>query len=117
MKNWIIAMLSLSLLLSGCARVNKRNENPPAEQSAISVPVAESVEEIQPEPAAPDFASMSFVEKNSLYMQLLNENMDAGLDTFAAEDAYQRSLEASLSSDNEKADRAVEEAILILMNQ
>jgi hypothetical protein len=116
MKNWIIAMLSFSLLLSGCARIKKWNLNSPVEKSATSVPVVERAEEMQPE-SLPDFVSMTFVEKNSLYMQLLNENLDAGIDTLAAENAYQRSLEASLSGDSGKADQALEEAILILLDQ
>ena len=116
MKNWTIAMLSLSILLSGCALRKKQNANSPEAQSPASAPVVESVEEMHSEPL-PDFASMSFVEKNSLYMQLLTEIINAGLDTSAAENAYQRSLEASLSGDSGKADQALEEAILILLNQ
>lgn len=115
MKNWIFIMLSLSLLFSGCARFNKQNSNLPTAQSPISTPVVERTEDSFPDPA-PDFASMTFVEKNNLYIQLLHEKLDASLDTSAAENAYQKSLEASLTGDNKTADQALEEAILILWN-
>ena len=116
MKNWIIAMLSLSILLSGCARVKKWISNPPAEQNVTPAPVVENAEESQQTKTLPDFASMSFVEKNNFYMQLLTEKINAGADISVAEDAYQKSLEASLAGNSAVADETLEEAILILWN-
>ena len=119
MKKSIIILLGLSLLFSSCARVKKRVANPPAEQVPTAVPVEEPAEEIAEEaPAdpAPDFTTMNFVEKNKLYLQLFDEKSSAGADTTQAETAYQKSIEASLNGDSTTADRALEEAILILWN-
>jgi len=119
MKKWIVILLGLSLLLSGCARAKKQNTNQPAEEIPAAAPVEEHIEEVAEEAhadPAPDLTAMSFVEKNTLYMQLFDEKLAAGADTALAESAYQKSIEASLSGDSAQADQALEEAILYLWN-
>ena len=114
MKKWIVLLLGFTLLLSSCARFRKQNTTPILEPLAPATVEESTAEETQVE--HPDFASMSFVEKNNLYMQLLNEKISAGADTSLAESEYQKSIEASLAGDSAEADRALEEAILFLLN-
>ncbi|NOY98872.1 MAG: hypothetical protein GXP40_06685 [Chloroflexi bacterium] len=125
MKRWIVILLGLSVLASGCARFKKGGANPPpaaptvapaptVEQAPVASPTQAPVEpELAP---APDLASMTFVEKNNLYMQLLTEKQAAGVDTNAAEEAYLRSVEASFSGDSAQADQYLQDAILLLWN-
>ena len=65
-------------------------------------------------PPAPDFSSMSFLEKNNLYLQLLEQKQNAGDDTRKAEETYQNFLEESLAGASGKADQYLQEAILLL---
>ena len=123
MKNQILILLGASLLLSGCARFRKTKISPPATEIPVAAPVEEDTEEISEEIAEevpanplPDLASMSFVEKNTLYMQLLEEKSVAGADVSSAEALYQKSIEASLSGDSAGADNTLEEAIIYLWN-
>lgn len=120
MRKWIVILLGFTLLLSGCVRFGKAKNSlqPTSIPAPVSVEEAseEAVEEIAEEVPIPDFASMSFVEKNTLYMQLLEEKTAAGADTKLAEAAYQKSIEASLMGDSAKADNALEEAITYLWN-
>jgi hypothetical protein len=60
---------------------------------------------------------MTFVEKNNLYLQLLGEKQAAGADISDAEEAYTRSLEASLEGNSQQADLYLEQAILLLWNK
>ncbi|RME89940.1 MAG: hypothetical protein D6770_03445 [Anaerolineae bacterium] len=126
----LIPTLFLLLTLTACARL-KRRASPPAP----TVPSPQAAAERTPTPAivastetpsqppastapvpTPDFASMTFAEKNELFLQLLAERQAAGMDTSAAEEAYTRSMEASFSGDASQADRYLEEAILLLWN-
>ncbi len=124
----LIVVLVLALTLTSCARLKRRARTPPpaasppaaASQTPTQAVVAPTEAPSQP-PAAvaptPDFATMSFAEKNALFLQLLSERQAAGVDTSAAEEAYTRSVEASLSGESARADRYLEEAILLLWNR
>lgn len=124
MKRWIVSLLGLSLLVSGCARLKGLGtDSPPAAPtpaSASTEPVPAPADEAQSEPApksTPDLASMTFVEKNDLYIRLLTEKQAAGIDTSQAEEAYMNSLEASLNGESGQADQYLQEAITLLLNQ
>jgi len=62
----------------------------------------------------PDLASMTFVEKNDLFLRLLTDRQAEGADTTAAEEAYVRSLEATLAGNTLLADQYLSQAILLL---
>jgi len=62
----------------------------------------------------PDFSSMLFLEKNNLYLQLLDQKQNAGVDTRKAEETYQNFLEETLDGTSEKADQYLQKAILLL---
>ena len=112
MKKWMIVLLTLSLLLSSCALSKKGDLPSPAEEIPSFEPT-EAVEEVH---ALPDLMTMSFVEKNGLYLQLLAEKQAEGADTTLAESSYQKSVEASLSGNSQKADQALNDAIQYLWN-
>ncbi len=123
MKRWIVVLLGLSALASGCVRFkNQSADSPPAVETALvsATPAqqapAEATADVQSDPL-PDFTSMTFVEKNNLYMQLLTERQSAGMDTSLAEETYLYSMEASFAGESAQADKALEEAILLLWNQ
>ncbi len=65
-------------------------------------------------PPTPDFSSMSFLEKNNLYLQLLEEKQNAGVDTGKAEETYQNFLEESLAGASGMADQYLQESINLL---
>ena len=112
MKKGILVLLGLTFFLSSCARVETQSIPPPVTE----VPSVEPADTDTPTVPAPDFTTMNFVEKNKLYLQLLDKKSSAGADTTQAEAAYQKSIEASLNGDSETADKALEEAILNLWN-
>ncbi|MFQ5400664.1 MAG: hypothetical protein ACE5E7_13845 [Anaerolineae bacterium] len=121
MKRWTLIFLGMVVILTGCARFQGRKAAPPAqpgEPSVTPAPATQAAPTMTPEPGeeAPDLTAMSFVEKNNLYIQLLNEGQTAGADTQTAEEAYAHSLEASLSGDAQAADRYLEQAIFILLS-
>jgi len=62
----------------------------------------------------PDLASMTFVERNDLFLQLLAARQAEGADTTAAEEAYARSLEAALEGNTALADQYLSQAIFLL---
>ena len=85
LKRSIILLLSIALLATACARFKKVSEPtaaPAPIESATQSPAANS---------SPDFSTMTFVEKNNLYLQLLSDQQAEGMDTTAAEEAYARS--------------------------
>lgn len=85
----------------------------PSQPSAPDLTAAAPTVTPQPNPT-PDFSTLSFVEKNNLYLELLAQRQAEGADTSAAEDAYVRSLEATLTGDAALADEHLEQAILLL---
>ncbi len=123
MKRGIILCLCFSLLIAGCVRIERRETNPGPtlpttgiestidDELAISNDLA--VAEYTSAPI-PDLSSMNFVEKNNLYLQLLDEKQLTGLDTSSADEAYFRSIKASLVGDDAAADEYLHEAILLL---
>jgi hypothetical protein len=82
--------------------------------SAISKPARSDQPTTEILPPTPDFPSMSFLEKNNLYLQLLEQKQNAGVDTSKAEETYQNFLEDSLAGTSGKADQYLQEAILLL---
>ena len=118
-KRSIFLLLSVALLSAACARF-KRASEPTAAPVSIHTPTAAAPAPIatptQP-PAAnptPDFSTMTFVEKNNLYLQLLSDRQAEGADTTAAEEAYARSLDATLDGNAGEADQYLQQAILLL---
>lgn len=125
MKRVIILCLSLFLLITGCVRINREDANPGPtlsttgfestvyEEPAISNDLAAAEYTSAP---TPDLSFMNFVEINNLYLKLLDEKQLTGLDTSSADEAYFRSLEASLAGNDVAADEYLHEAILLLWN-
>ncbi len=112
MKRWSILLLglTLTLMLVGCASFRKKGETTRTEILAPSARMTQS-----PSPSEePDFSTLSFLEMNNLYLQLLEEKQAAGGDTEKADDIYLKSLEASLAGESALADRYLQEAILLL---
>ncbi len=97
-------MFAFAVLFAGCVQ-------PPD----LPPTATESLNESATEELA-DLATMSFVEKNGFYLQLLDEKQAKGADTALAESAYQQSVEASLIGDSQKADQALIQAIQYLLN-
>ncbi len=120
MNRWIVVLFSLSLLFSGCARFSGRGADTPQAQATTFVPTMTAAStQIPPTPTlapTPDFASLTFVEKNELFLQVLAERQAAGLDTSAAEEVYLLSVEASFDGNSIQADQYLEQAILLLWN-
>jgi hypothetical protein len=121
MNRLVVALISLSLLFSGCARFSSRGADTPQAQTATaSIPTMTAVStQILSTPTlapTPDFSSMTFVEKNELFLQLLAEEQAAGLDTGEAEEVYLLSVEASFDGNSIQADQYLEQAILLLWN-
>ncbi len=110
MKRSLLLIFSLSLLTTACTRFNARPAaaNPAAQVTQTAPAPAEST------PPAPDLAGMSFVEKNNLYLELLNQRLAEGMDTGPAEEAYTRSLEATMRGNSQQADQYLQQAILLL---
>ena len=123
MKRFLLILAGLSLLAAGCARVRHKGVAPPV--SSVS-PASSSLTETKVSPteteeapakaSTPDFSSMSFTEKNDLYLQLLDEKRAAGVDTSEAEEAYLQSVKASFNGQSEEADEYIEQAILLLLD-
>jgi hypothetical protein len=121
MNRLVVALISLSLLFSGCARFSSRGADTPQAQTATaSIPTMTAVStQILSTPTlapTPDFSSMTLVEKNELFLQLLAEEQAAGLDTGEAEEVYLLSVEASFDGNSIQADQYLEQAILLLWN-
>lgn len=123
MKRMIVITAFLMAATTACARLVKAPRSPqetaasptalqPAPSEATATPPA--LPAALPANPTPDFAAMSFVEKNNLYLQLLAERQAEGVDTAGAEDAYMHSVEATLEGDSALADRYLEQAILSL---
>ncbi len=136
MKRWIVILIALGLLVSAsaCSKgqgVGPISATPTVAELPVETPsqfppmptVAESPVETPsqfpptPTPApTPDFASMNFVEKNNLYLELLAGRQTAGMDTTPAEEAYAQSLNAMFDGDTAQADQYLQQAILLLWN-
>ena len=86
---------------------------PTAEQS----PVAPT--EVMPPPPAtpPPLDSMTFDEKNQLFLELLSYRQEQGIDTAYVEELYIQSLEAAFTGDAAAADDYLDQAILALIGQ
>lgn len=118
MKRTLLTILLASALLTGCVRFRAKKApaqptSPPTQAAAAAQPV-DAATEVR---AAPDFSAMTFVEKNNLYLQLLEEQQAVGADIGPAEEAYLQSMQASLAGNSAEADRYLEEAILLLWNK
>ena len=125
MKRWLVISLAVFLLVTGCARFRGGQPEPPVVSTVVPVPAtAETALEPPLQPSAaptiaptPDFASMNFVEENNLYLKFLAERQAEGADTSAAEEAYARSLDATLEGNSAQADQYLQQAILLLWNK
>ncbi len=109
LKRSIILLLSIALLSTACARFKKASE--------LTTATPAPIESITQPPAAnptPDFSTMTFVEKNNLYLQQLSDRQAEGMDTTAAEEAYARSLGATMEGNASEADQYLQQAILLL---
>src|SRR3972149_6704557 len=120
-KRWVAILLAVALLTTGCTRFAGDRPEPSVIPTVGFAPTSTAIP-LQPAAAptiapTPDFSLMTFVEKNNLYLQLLGEKQTAGANTSDAEEAYTRSLEASLEGNSVQADEYLEQAILILWNQ
>jgi len=114
----MVISLAVFLLVTGCARFRGSQPAPPVVSTGGPAPVTGETT-LQPSAApaiapTPDFAAMTFTEKNDLFIELLAARQAEGADTSAAEDAYGRSLEATLEGNTALADRYLIEAILLL---
>lgn len=112
----IVSLLPLLLMfwLSACTLPNKAQSNAPAQ---ISTPQISDSAPTDADPTLntpPDFGSMQFVEKNDLYIRLLQEKQNAGAATNQAENEYINFLEASLRNDTMLADEYLQKAIMLL---
>jgi len=112
-KRSIFLLLSVALLSAACARFKKASE-PTAAPVSIHTPTAAAPAPIATANPTPDFSTMTFVEKNNLYLQLLSDRQAEGADTTAAEEAYARSLDATLDGNAGEADQYLQQAILLL---
>lgn len=105
MKRWIVILPAVFLLVTGCARFRGNRPEP----SVISI--------VPTSASAPDFASMTFVEENNLYLELLAERQTESADTSAAEEAYALFLDATLEGNSAQTDQYLQQAILLLWNK
>jgi hypothetical protein len=118
-KHSIFLLLSIALLATACARFKKASE-PTIALVSIHTPTtaaAAPIETATQSPAAnppPDFSTMTFIEKNNLYLQLLSDRQAEGGDTTVAEEAYARSLDAAMEGNASEADQYLQQAILLL---
>ncbi len=93
MRRPLLILLGLSLALASCARLKRTLSEPPATPTAVSGTTASVPAAASATPAAqptPDFASMTFSEKNELFLELLAARQAEGVDTTAAQEAYAR---------------------------
>jgi len=137
MRRWLLViLLGISLVTAGCG-VGHRLRNParptptavnpsplptrvpggtsvppgvvPTRTSGVEAPTMSATGA-----PTPDLASMTFVERNDLFLQLLAARQAEGADTTAAEEAYARSLEAALEGNTALADQYLSQAIFLL---
>ena len=87
MKRWIVALISLLLILTSCARVKNLTT---AATESLPKPAPKTdinaVAQTQESHLEINFESMTFLQKNNLYLQLLDEQQPQGVDTIQAED-------------------------------
>lgn len=110
----MVGLVLIVLMTTGCGAVVRAVRGTRSDPAAPVQPEA-----TQPaEPAQPEVVldTMSFVERNNLYLELLEQWTDAGMDTTQAEELYSKSLEASLNGDSDSADDYLNQAIMILSN-
>ena len=119
LKRSIILLLSIALLATACVRFKKANELTAApvtintQMTAAPAPIEAATQSPAANPT-PDFSTMTFVEKNNLYLQLLSDRQAEGMDTTAADEAYARSLGATMEGNASEADQYLQQAILLL---
>jgi hypothetical protein len=119
----VIVFLLISLLVSGCSSApgGKRGrsfESTPLKENEIFLQTDEidtTVEDQTTDAISLDLSEMSFVERNNLFLELLNHKIDAGEDTTAVDELYVLSMEAMLKDDVAGADQYLLQAIIFLM--
>lgn len=115
---FLIALVMMAGL-SACTRPKQAQTTVPTRISTQSTSTSDAIDSQQTSPvdnlnSVPDFGSMSFVEQNDLYIQLLQEKQNAGAATNKAENEYINFLEASLRNDTMLADEYLQKAIMLL---
>ncbi len=118
-KSWIVILITLGLLASASACSKGQGVGPISATPTVAESPIETPSQFTPMPApapTPDFASMNFVEKNNLYLELLAERQAAGMDTTPAEEVYAQSLNVMFEGDTAQADQYLQQAILLLWN-
>ncbi len=114
MKKRVLILLTLSIALIGCGSKKTNAENSPSPTSSFAN-LAATEETDEETLSRPDLIQMTFLEKNSLYLQLSDEKFAQGFDISAAEAAYQNALETSLEGESQRADQALVQAIEYLL--
>lgn len=116
LKRWIVILIALGLLVSASACSKGQRVAPISATPTVAESPVETPSQVSPMPTpapTPDFASMTFVEKNNLYLELLAERQAAGMDTTQAEEVYAQSLDAMFEGDTAQADQYLQQAILL----
>ncbi len=119
----VIVFLLISLLVSGCSstlggKSSLSLEGTPLEENEIFLQtdaIDTTVEDQTTDAIALDLSEMSFVERNNLFLELLNHKIDAGADTIAVDELYVLSMEAMLKDDVAAADQYLIQAIIFLI--
>ncbi len=122
-KLLVIAFLLFTLLVSGCSsalggKSSRSFESTPLEGNEIffqTDAIDTTAEDQTTDAISLDLSEMSFVERNNLYLDLLNHKIDAGADTTAVDKLYVLSMEAMLKDDVAAADQYLIQAIILLM--
>ena len=87
----------------------------PAPPEATATTGADAPAEPEAAPTLPPLETMTFIERNTLYLEILAEKQADGADTTEAEELYIQSVEATLNGDTTAADTYLNEAILALL--
>ncbi len=111
MRSGTILVLGISLIISGCASFRGAGDT---QAPARTILLAGQMSENPAADLGLDLSSLSFLEKNHLYLQLLEDRQADGDDTRKAEEIYLKSLESSLAGSSAEADRYLHEAVLLL---
>ncbi len=114
-KRKMVILITLGLLASTGACSKGQGAGPISATPVVAESPVETPAQYSPIPT-PDFTSMTYVEKNNLYLELLAEQQTTGKDVSPAEEIYIQSLEAAFEGDTAQADQYLQQAILLLWN-